>query len=279
MNNSFWEIFTKLQDFWIKKKANPIFPHNQYVGAGTFHPHCFFSSLSNKPSAFVFPQKSTRKADGRYGKSPNRFLNHHQLEVIFTPSPEDIKEMFLESLEYIGIDLNKNLIQINDNNWENISIGAIGVGWEVLCNNTEICQFTYFQKMADLQTSFNTVELAYGLERLAFVLNQQNVYDISWKNDVTYSNLRLQEEIQFCEYFMKHNTVESNDFFKMEPIIDHLININLYLPAYEKLLEMIDVFNSLDAMKKISQIQRKEYIDITRKLASKIASLYIKTLN
>jgi glycyl-tRNA synthetase alpha chain len=273
---SFFEIANKLQEFWIKQGAIPIFPCNFYVGAGTFHPACFFSSLEEKKSAYTFVQKSTRKADGRFGESPNRFLNHHQLEVIFTPEPENINELFFASLEYIGIDRKHHFIQFNDNNWENISIGAIGVGWEILCNNTEICQFTYFQKMADIDLKFNTVELAYGLERIAFILWQKNVYEIPWYENASYGEICFESEKQFSKFFLEKNEPKEEDFFKYEKIIFSLLDENLFLPAYENLIQMIDVFNSLDAKKLISQVQRKEYIDLLRHLANSVAKNFLQ---
>ena len=275
---NFYEIYQKLMDFWTQQGAIPIFSHNMYVGAGTFHPKCFFSCLSNQPSAYVYVQKSTRKADARYGESPNRLLNHHQLQVIFTPETQNMQTLLLQSLEHIGIDPKYNFIQFNDNNWENISIGATGVGWEVLCNNTEICQFTYFQKMADIEPKLHTVELAYGLERLAFVLWKKSIFDIPWFANQSYKNENFEEEKQFSEYFLKENQIQEGDFFKYQDIIDGLLSKNLYLPAYTKLLEMIDVFNSLDARNLISIVQRKTYIDKTRELSTKIANCYLSNI-
>jgi glycyl-tRNA synthetase alpha chain len=267
---SVYEISKKLTEFWIEHGATPIFPYNMYIGAGTFHPKCFFSSISQQKSAYVYTQKSTRKSDGRYGESPNRLLNHHQLQVIFTPGPQNIKQLFLDSLQHIGINLSENFIQFNDNNWENISIGAIGVGWEVLCNNTEICQFTYFQKMGDEPTHFNTVELAYGIERLAFVLFKKSIFETIWHGECTYGDIFLQDEQEFSKYFLEKNQPKETEFHSKHQEALQLIEEKLYRPAYEILLQMIDIFNSLDARKLISQIQRKELIAVTRSIANNI---------
>jgi len=271
------EIIEKLNKFWIEKGCIPIYPWSKYVGAATFHPTCFFSSLDKNPSSYCYVQKSTRKADARFGESPNRLLSHHQFQVIFTPEIYDTKVLFLEFLEYIGLNSENNSIQFIDNNWENISLGAIGVGWECLCNNMEICQFTYFQKMADLEPSNNTVELAFGIERLACALNKKNINEIVWAGEKTYGNLRFQEEYEFSHYFSKFNNVNSEDFFSKEKDIYVLLDNNLCYPAYDLLLDMIDVFNSLDALKLVSQVQRKEYITLTRKIAKKIAEKYIES--
>ncbi|MFN9111140.1 MAG: glycine--tRNA ligase subunit alpha [Bacteroidota bacterium] len=273
---SFYEMYTKLQDFWVKKGATAVLPYNLCVGAATFHPKCFFSVLKSTKEAYVHIQKSTRKADGRYGKSPNRLLNHHQLQVIFNPAPKNIKELFLESLESLGIDLNENFIQFNDNNWENISIGAIGIGWDVLCNNTEICQYTYFQKMADIELSSNAVELAYGIERLMFVLNKKSVFDCDFSSSTSYYHEFFEIEKQFSEYYFNFNKDSKDDFFLLKSEIIELISSNLYLPAYDLLIKMIDIFNSLDAKKEISLIQRKEYINTTRMIANQIANNYLQ---
>lgn len=271
-----YEIYSKIRDFWRAQGAIEIPPYNACVGAGTFHPKCFFGSLSKQHSAYVYLQKSTRKADGRYGESPNRLLNHHQIQVIFTPEPEkDIKQLFLDCLNHIGLDNRKNSIIFNENDWENISLGAIGVGWEVLCNNTEICQFTYFQKMGDVNTYNNTVEMAFGLERLAFAIFNQSIFDIAWDGTITYKDLFFKEEYEKSKYFLELNEVNKNTE-ALEKQCLNLIEKNLLLPAYDLLIEIIDVFNSLDAKKSISQIQRKEYISKTRMLANMIAESYVR---
>lgn len=273
-----FKIIEKLYKFWEEKiESIPFFENNIIVGAGTFHPVCFFSSLKRQQNSFMGVQKCTRKADGRYGESPNRLASHHQFQVLIHNSDLDIVSLYKESLEYIG--LKDKFIYFNENNWENISIGAIGVGSEVLCDNTEISQFTYFQKMADITLENRTVEVAYGLERILCCLNLSSIYDCKWSKNISYKEMRKEEEKQFSNYYFNFNKGSEKEFNEFISESNMLIEYNLYLPAYENLLKAIDIFNSMDAKKEISQINRKEYISITRKTANKIALNYLNNLN
>ncbi len=270
------DIIFNLFKFWQNNGCSIILPLNYPVGAATFHPECFFGSLKNHDQSIVYLQPSIRKADGRYGKSPNRLLIHNQIQVIIKPAPLNIKDLYIKSLKHLGFNMQKNEVRFIDNNWESLSIGALGFGWECLLDLMEITQFTYFQTIGDIQLKSIPVELAYGLERLVIkLLGVDSIFDAMWDKNISYKDLFYQNEYQFSKYYLEFNKWTKEDFQK---IYQHAINLSedMYLAQYQNLLEMNDIFNSLDARKIIGQFERKNFIDIKRKLANICAQNFLK---
>lgn len=266
-------------EFWSQNGCDVILPYGYFVGAGTFHPECFFGSLSNKNKSIVYIQPSIRKADGRYGDSPNRLLTHHQIQVLIKPSPINIKELYFKSLEYIGLELNKHEIRFVDNNWESLSLGAMGCGWECLLDLMEITQFTYFQTIGNISLESIPVELAYGLERIILKLFKlDSIFDAMWSENISYKDLFQNNEYQFSKYFLEFDRWTVEDFYKL---YEHGLSLSedMYLVQYQILLEMNDIFNSLDARKKIGQFERKNFIDTKRKLSQICAENFISKQN
>ena len=198
---TFQELILKLMHYWDKQGCVLQQPYDTEVGAGTMHPETFLRVLGPTPYRVAFVQPSRRPADGRYGENPNRLYKHFQYQVILKPSPADIQDLYLRSLEAIGIDLRAHDIRFEEDNWESPTLGAWGIGWQVLLDGLEITQFTYFQQSGGIDLDPISVEITYGLERIcAFLQNVESVYDIRWTNDITYGQVRLAEEQQLSEY-------------------------------------------------------------------------------
>jgi glycyl-tRNA synthetase alpha chain len=273
---SVMDVAEGLINFWKSFGCDILFSYDFPVGAATFHPSCFFGVLQEKPLGIAYIQPSRRKSDGRYGESPNRFFTHHQFQVVLNPCPKNIRELYFQSLQSIGIDLSKHDFKFVENNWENISLGAIGVGWEVWCDVMEITQWTYFQKIGDEDLSNTPVELAYGLERIALIaLNKSTIQECQWSTNFTYDEMFYRREYEFSKYCLETCEVEKEEFFKLAKRAEKtVLQDKLALPAYELLLLMNDIFNSLDALGKIDHVSRKEYIDKMRYIANMIVKTY-----
>ena len=278
---SFQEITMNLQKFWGKHGCILLQPYDIEVGAGTFHPATTLRSLGPKPWKAAYVQPSRRPTDGRYGENPNRLQHYYQYQVILKPSPENVKQLYLKSLNAIGIDVKKHDIRFVEDDWESPTLGAAGLGWEVWCDGMEITQFTYFQQMASVECKPVPVELTYGLERICmFVQGKKNVFDIEWNEDgVKYKDVFFRSEKEFSTYnfeFANTKTLLKN-FELAETECKSLLEKNLALPAYDQCLKASHFFNLLDARGVISVAERTGFIGRIRELAKGSGKIWLKT--
>lgn len=251
------------------------------VGAGTFNPHTFLRVLGPEPWAAAYVEPSRRPTDGRYGENPNRLQHYYQYQVVVKPSPENSQQLYLGSLEALGFDLSKHDIRFVEDDWESPTLGASGLGWEVWLDGMEVTQFTYFQNCGSQSLSPVTVELTYGLERLAMYLQKkESVYDLHWNDTYLYGDIHHQTEFEFSTYNFELADVESlfrwfNDYEKeAEKILAS--NKPIVFPAYDYLLKCSHTFNLLSARAAISVSERVEYIARVRHLAQKVATRYLE---
>ena len=282
MENSFQELIIKLQIFWSEKKCVILQPLDMEVGAGTFHTGTVFKALGPNPWKAAYIQPCRRPTDGRYGANPNRLQHYYQFQTVLKPSPNNIQDLYLESIDFLGISLIKNDIRFIEDDWESPTLGAWGLGWEVWCNGMEISQFTYFQQMGGLDCKPVTGEITYGLERLAMYIQKvDNVYDLVWnKEGVKYGDIFLENEKEQSKYnFEKvpYNTLIKN-FSEFEVTCKMLIKENLLLPAYEQSVKASHVFNLLDARGVIGVNERAAYIGRVRNMVKSCAELYLTNL-
>ena len=282
-DNSFQSIIFRLQQFWAKHNCLILQPIDMEVGAGTFHPATFLKALGKKPWKAAYVQPCRRPTDGRYGLNPNRLQHYYQFQTILKPSPDNIQELYLQSLNTLGIDSRKNDIRFVEDDWESPTLGAWGLGWEVWCNGMEVSQFTYFQQVGGIDCSPITGELTYGLERLAmYIQGIDNVYDLAWDNNGTkYGEVFLQNEKEQSVYnFEKSNPlVLINNFKELENLNSMLIQDKLVLPAYEQCIKASHIFNLIDASGVIGVNERADYIGRVRAMVKSCADLYINNLN
>lgn len=275
------DLIASLEGYWREQGCLILQPYDVETGAGTFNPGTFFGSLGPDPLKVGYVEPSRRPPDGRYGKNPIRVRLHHQYQVILKPPPEDIQELYLQSLEHLGINLAAHDVRFVDDNWESPSLGARGTGWEVWIDGLEITQFTYFQRVGSIDLDPVCVELAYGLERIAtFVQNTESVYDLDWSSDLTYRRIFQEKERQFSTYNFDVAGVEENqELFEIaEREAEKSLEEGLYYPAYDLTLKAAHYFNILLARNAISVTEREKYISRIRKLAEKVASEYINSL-
>ncbi len=278
----FSDLLLKLQEFWKNKGCNIVMPYDFPSGAGTFHPATLLRSLENKPWRVAYVAPSRRPTDGRYGENPNRLGSYYQFQVIIKPSPDNIQEMYLESLEYLGLNLKEHDIRFVEDNWESPTLGAWGLGWEVWLDGMEITQFTYFQQVGGIKTFPVPVEITYGTERLAMYLQGvDNVYDIKWNETTTYGDMHKQSEYEFSKYNFEVADVQMlfKWFEDSRREAKRCIEANLPLPAYDYVIFSSHIFNVLDARKAISQTERQNYILKIRELASMVAKKYVEVVN
>jgi glycyl-tRNA synthetase alpha chain len=277
--DSFQEVLFKLKNYWSDRGAIVQEPYDLEVGAGTMAPETFLRVLGPKPYRVAYVQPSRRPADGRYGENPNRLYKHWQLQVILKPSPADVIDQYLASLEAIGIDLGKHDIKFEEDNWESPTLGAWGIGWQVMLDGLEITQFTYFQQCGGIDLDLVPAELTYGLERLtAFLQGQDSVYDIEWAPGVSYGDVRLADEVQFSVYnFEMADLATLWKLFELhEKECQRLLDAYQdypdkkrfpVLPAYDQVLKCSHLFNLLDSRGAISVTERVAVIGRVRKLA------------
>jgi glycyl-tRNA synthetase alpha chain len=273
------ELFLKLSDFWSRQGCYLAPTYDLEVGAGTMTPDTFFRVLGKKPWKAAYIQPSRRPTDGRYGENPHRVQKHFQFQVIIKPSPANIQRIYLDSLTSLGINLAEHDLRFDEDDWESPTIGAWGVGWQVLLDGLEITQFTYFQQAGGLELYPVAVEITYGLERLEMFLEQKdNIYDLKWSEDISYRDLRFQEEKEFSVYnFEQANTRMLQRWFSLaEREAQRLINQNLLLPAYDLCLKCSHLFNLLDSRKAISVTERVKLISQIRALVNQIARKYVE---
>ena len=275
---NFQEIIFKLQEYWSKQGCAIIQPYDMEVGAGTSHTATFLKSIGPEPWKAAYVQPSRRPKDGRYGENPNRLQHYYQFQVALKPAPENIVDLYMSSIQSLGIDLKKNDIRLVEDNWENPTLGAWGLGWEVWLNGMEITQFTYFQQVGGITCKPITGEITYGLERLAmYIQNVDSVYDIQWTDGISYGDVFLQNEKEQSSYNFKFSDSE----FLLRAFASHakqankLVEENLALPAYEQVLKAAHTFNLLDARGVISVTERADYIGKIRDISRNVASAYL----
>ena len=274
-------LIAKFEEYWRKQGCLIVQPYDVETGAGTFNPGTFFGSLGTDPLRVAYVEPSRRPPDGRYGKNPIRVRQHHQYQVILKPPPEESQDLYLESLEYIGIDLESHDVRFVDDNWESPSLGARGTGWEVWIDGLEITQFTYFQRVGGIDLDPVCVELAYGLERIAtFIQDKESVYDLDWNDELTYRRIFQEKERQFSTYNFDIAGVNDNKkmFNIAEREAEKCLNENLFYPAYDMTLKAAHFFNILLARNAISVTEREKYISRIRNLAETVAAQYVDSL-
>ncbi len=278
---TFQALIFALQDYWAKQGCAIIQPLDLEVGAGTFHPATFLRAIGPEPWRAAYVQPSRRPTDGRYGENPNRLQHYYQFQVVLKPSPDNLQELYLDSLRVLGIDPLADDIRFVEDNWESPTLGAWGLGWEVWQNGMEVTQFTYFQQVGGLECKPVTGELTYGLERLAMYLQGvENVYDLIWTQTpetvLTYGDVFLQNEKEMSAYNFEHAEVDELfrqfDFYEKQS--QYLIEKNLPLPAYEMVNKASHTFNLLDARHAISVTERQGYILRVRALSKAVAEAY-----
>lgn len=275
---TFQDIILSLQNFWAKRDCLIVQPYDVETGAGTFNPTTFFGSLGSKPLRAGYVEPARRPQDGRYGENPHRLERHYQYQVILKPAPGDIQEIYLESLKAVDINPTNHDLRFDEDDWESPTLGAWGLGWQVLLDGTEITQFTYFQQMGGIDLDPITVELTYGLERIAMFLQEvDSIYDIVWCGDVTYGDMRLDEEREHSRYNFEVASPEVNlEMYKVYAReAERLIGEGLLYPAYDFILKCSHTFNILDALGVIGVTERQTYIKDIRRLARMSAREYL----
>jgi glycyl-tRNA synthetase alpha chain len=275
----FQDIIAALNNYWASNGCVVMQPYDMEVGAGTFHPATLLRSLGPEPWKAAYVQPSRRPTDGRYGENPNRLQHYYQYQVVLKPSPADVQEMYLESLQRFGLNLLEHDIRFVEDDWESPTLGAWGLGWEVWLDGMEITQFTYFQQAGSLDLKPITVEITYGLERIAMYLQKvDSVYDIQWNEQVTYGQIFLQAEREFSAFNFEEANVSdlitAFDNYEREAL--KLVEKDLILPAYDYCLKCSHSFNLLDARKAISVTERTRYIGRIRNIARKVAKHYVQ---
>lgn len=276
---TFQELIFALQHFWAKQGCIIQQPYDLEVGAGTFHPATFLRVLGPEPWKVAYVEPSRRPTDGRYGENPNRLQHYYQFQVIMKPSPLDIQDIYLESLESFGIDPQEHDIRFVEDDWESPTLGAWGLGWEVWLDGMEITQFTYFQHAGGIDLKPVPVEITYGIERIAMYLQgTDNVFDLDWTQGVKYGVIHHQSEVEFSHYnFEEADVTMLRSCFEMyEAESLRLIKKGLILPAYDYCLKCSHIFNLLDARGAISVTERTSFIGRVRNLARLTAEGYLK---
>lgn len=277
---TFQELIFKLQQYWASQGCVIIQPYDQEVGAGTSHTATFLRAIGPEPWKAAYVQPSRRPKDGRYGENPNRLQHYYQFQVVLKPSPENIVDLYIESIRSLGFDLNKNDLRLVEDNWENPTLGAWGLGWEVWLNGMEITQFTYFQQVGGISCKPITGEITYGLERLAmYIQGVDNVFDLQWNDTTTYRDVFLQNEKEQSAYNFEYSNVEflQTAFSSHEEQAKYLVEQKLALPAYEQVLKAAHAFNLLDARGVISVTQRASYIGKIRNISRLVAESYLNS--
>lgn len=286
---TFQDLLLKLEDYWTKRDCVLQQPYDIEVGAGTMHPETFLRVLGPEPYRVVYAQPSRRPADGRYGENPNRLYKHTQLQVILKPSPANIQDLYLSSLAAVGINLKEHDVRFEEDNWEAPTLGAWGIGWQVLLDGLEITQFTYFQQCGGLDLDPVSVELTYGLDRIAaYLQGVDNVFDVMWSKTMTYRQVRLAEEQQFSAYSFDYADAVStrkqfdlNEAESLRLLADYAklkgdaIRRFPVLQAYDLCLKCSHLFNVLDARGAISVTERAGMIGRIRKLATQVAQAWL----
>lgn len=281
----FQNIILRLHAYWGKLGCAIVPSYDLEMGAGTFHPETPFRALGAEPWHVAYMQPSRRPTDGRYAESPNRVQRLHQYQVILKPSPDEVQELYLNSLKEIGIDCKEHDIRFVEDDWESPTLGAAGLGWEVWCDGMEVSQFTYFQQIGGFECSPVTAELTYGLERLAlFIQKVDNFYDINWngvegEGKITYGDLYQRYEREFSAYNFEHAEIQTLNahFIDAENTCTHLLDKKLVFPAYDQCIKASHLFNLLDARGAISSLERVDLIARVRALAKRCFKIWLES--
>ncbi len=276
---TFQELILALERFWASRGCILHQPYDTEVGAGTFHPATFLRVLGPEPWNAAYVEPSRRPTDGRYGENPNRLQHYYQFQVIMKPSPLEVQELYLDSLRHFGVDPLVHDIRFVEDDWESPTLGAWGLGWEVWLDGMEITQFTYFQQAGGIDLNPVSVEITYGIERIAMYLQGvDNVFDLEWGHGITYGDVHHQSEVEFSRYNFEEADVEA--LFKLFAMYEaeslRLVDKGLVLPGYDHCLKCSHTFNLLDARGALSVAERTRYILRVRKLARACAQAYLK---
>jgi len=276
---TFQQVILRLQDYWGAQGCALLQPYDMEVGAGTSHTATFLRALGPEPWRAAYVQPSRRPKDGRYGENPNRLHQHHQFQVVLKPSPANILDLYLGSLEALGFDLTKNDVRFVEDDWENPTLGAWGLGWEVWLNGMEITQFTYFQQVGSIDCNPITGEITYGLERMSMYLQDvESVFDLVYVEGMSYRDVFFQNEVEQSKFAFEATDVETlfAQFALFESEAKRLLQIKLPLPGYEMILKAAHTFNLLDARGAISVTERAGYIGRIRTLSRLVAQAYVE---
>lgn len=276
---NFQEIIMRLQEYWGNQGCIIQQPYDTEKGAGTMNPATFLRSLGPEPWNVAYVEPSRRPTDGRYGENPNRLQHYYQFQVILKPSPDNVIDLYLDSLKDLGIDPDQHDIRLVEDNWESPTLGAWGLGWEIWLDGMEVTQFTYFQQCGGFDCYPVCAEITYGLERIAmFIQNKENVYDIEWVNGITYGDVHHQGEVEHSHYNFEVADVPSlmKMFSMSEKEALRIAENHLVLPAYDFVLKCSHLFNLLDARGAISVTERTGYIARIRNLARTVAGEYLE---
>ena len=277
---TFQQLIQQLNAYWDGQGCALLQPYDMEVGAGTFHTATFLRAIGPEPWRAAYVQPSRRPKDGRYGDNPNRLQHYYQYQVVLKPSPDDIQELYLASLEHIGIKTKEHDIRFVEDDWESPTLGAWGLGWEVWLDGMEITQFTYFQEVGGLQCKPVLGEITYGLERFAMYLqNKESIFDLVWTPGVTYRDVYHQNEVEQSRYNFELSNADMlfKHFSDFEAEAKRLIDARCVLPAYEMVLKSSHTFNLLDARGAISVTERQAYIGRVRALARDVAKAYYES--
>ena len=277
---TFQQLILQLNAFWDRQGCVLLQPYDMEVGAGTFHTATFLRAIGPEPWRAAYVQPSRRPKDGRYGENPNRLQHYYQYQVVLKPSPLNIQQLYLDSLEHLGIDPREHDIRFVEDDWESPTLGAWGLGWEVWLDGMEITQFTYFQEIGSLACKPVLGEITYGLERLAMYLQaKESVYDLVWTPGVTYGDVYHQNEVEQSRYNYELSNTEMlfRHFGEYESEAKRLIEAQCVLPAYEMVMKCSHSFNLLDAHGAISVTERAAYIGRVRALARAVAQAYYES--
>lgn len=279
MGLNFQDLILNLSAFWAEQGCVIQQPYDIEKGASTMNPATFLRVLGPEPWSVAMVEPCRRPTDARYGENPNRLGHYFQFQAILKPSPDNAQELYLKSLEAMGIDLSKHDVRFVEDNWESPTLGAAGVGWEVWLDGMEITQFTYFQQVGGLEIKPVALEITYGLERIAMYLqNKESVFDINWNDSLKYGDIYLQNEVEQSKYNFEYSNGDLlfNLFDIYQKEVDNCINAELVLPAYDYVLKCSHTFNLLDARGVISKDERINFINRVRTMAASVAQLYVK---
>ncbi|MCH7926572.1 MAG: glycine--tRNA ligase subunit alpha [Candidatus Dadabacteria bacterium] len=275
---TFQKLLLELQNYWSKKNCILCQPYDIEKGAGTFHPATFLRCLGPEPWQVAYVEPSRRPTDGRYGDNPNRLQHYYQFQVLMKPSPDNIQDLYIDSLKYLGINPLEHDIRFVEDDWESPTLGAWGLGWEVWLDGMEITQFTYFQQAGGIDLDPISVEITYGTERIAMYIQEvENVYDIEWSKGISYGEIHHRDEVEFSKYNFEYSNFEMliEQFNKFEKECEDSIKNGLTLPAYDYCLKCSHAFNLLDARGVIGVSERANYIGRVRNLAKICAESYL----
>lgn len=275
----FQDLMMTLLDYWSKQGCSVLMGYDVEKGAGTMSPYTFLKSLGKEPWKTVYIEPSRRPADGRYGENPNRLYQHLQLQVLLKPTPENIQDLYLKSLEVIGINPKEHDIRFVEDNWQSPTLGAWGLGWEVWLDGMEITQFTYFQQVGGINCELESGEITMGLERICMYLqNVDNVFDIKWSENIKYEDIFKMAEYENSKYSFEDANVDLLEklFKEHESEANRLVELDLVIPAYDNVLKCSHIFNTLDAKGAISASERSHYIKRVRDISQEVAKCYIK---